>query len=128
MAARRGQHITAIRDHYTVIVGLLCFTEVVVMRWVAIFEDNPAADSVRKNHAQDHFDYLAGHCEKILIGGGLRHAPDQGYCGGLWILDVTNREEAVALCEQDPYFLRGLRAGYRLFTWGKAPLYGPVTL
>lgn len=98
------------------------------MRWVAMFEDNPAAGSVRKDHAQDHFDYLARHRAKILIGGGLRHNPNQEYCGGLWILDVASREEAVALCEEDPYFRRGLRAGYRLYTWGKAPLYGPITL
>ena len=98
------------------------------MRWVAIFEDDPAADRVRREHSQEHVDYLAAHRDRILLGGGLRHAPEQRYCGGLWVLDVESRDEAVALCEHDPYFLRGLRAGYRLYTWGKAPAYGPVTL
>jgi hypothetical protein len=32
------------------------------------------------------------------------------------------------LCEQDPFFVRGLRRGYRLYTWGKAPVYEAVTL
>jgi hypothetical protein len=36
--------------------------------------------------------------------------------------------EAAVLCEQDPYFVRGLRKGHRLYTWSKAPVYGPVTL
>jgi len=98
------------------------------MRWVAIFEDDPGADWVRKDHAQDHFDYLARHRDKIVIGGGLRPAPDEWYCGGLWVLEVESRDEAVALCEQDPYFHLGLRKGYRLYTWGKASAYGSVTL
>ena len=98
------------------------------MRWVAIFEDDPAADWVRKQHAEEHFDYLARHAQKIVIGGGLRTAPDAWYCGGLWVLEVAGRDEAVALCEDDPYFRRGLRKGYRLYTWGKAPGYGAVTL
>ena len=38
------------------------------MRWVAIFEDDPAADWVRKQHAQEHFDYLARQLE--LAGRG----------------------------------------------------------
>jgi hypothetical protein len=49
-------------------------------------------------------------------------------CGGLWVLEVESRDEAVALCEQDPYFRLGLRRGYRLYTWGTAPVYGAVTL
>ena len=98
------------------------------MRWVAIFEDDPGADAVRKNHSQEHFDYLARHRDRIVLGGGLRPAPDAWFCGGLWVLEVSSRDEAVALCEQDPYFVRGLRKGYRLYTWGKAPGYGAVTL
>ncbi len=98
------------------------------MRWIAIFEDDPSADFVRKDHSEGHFNYLAAHRDAMLIAGGLRPAPDEWYCGGLWVLDVATREEAVPLCEGDPYFRHGLRKGYRLFTWGKAPVYGPVTL
>lgn len=99
-------------------------------RWVAIFEDQPReiGDPIRKNHGQAHFDYLAEHSDRILIGGGLRPNPGEWYCGGLWVIEAGKREEAVALIENDPYFKLGLRKGYRLMVWGKAPNYSHVTL
>lgn len=93
-------------------------------RWVAIFEDDSFALKVR----EDHFDYLAQHLDRITIAGGLRPAPDVPHCGGLWVMEVQSRDEAVWLCENDPYFKLGLRKGYRLFDWGKAPVYGEVGL
>jgi len=97
-------------------------------RWIALFEDNPEAAWVRQNHAQAHFDYLAAHAERIVIGGGLRPEPGAWWEGGLWVLEVETREEAVRLVEADPYFKLGLRRGYRLAIWGKAPCYGEVRL
>jgi len=98
------------------------------MRWVAIFDDNERLDSVRKEHSAAHFDYLSSNQDKIIIAGGLRPAPGEWYCGGLWVLEVDSREEAVRLIEQDPYFRVGLRKGYRLLVWGKAPCYRTVSL
>jgi uncharacterized protein YciI len=54
------------------------------------------------------------HKAKILLGGGLKSAPQERWEGGLWILEVEGREEAVRLCEDDPFFANGLRKGYRL--------------
>ena len=98
------------------------------MRWVAIFDDNAGVETIRKEHSAAHFEYLAAHRDRIVLAGGLRTAPGEWYCGGLWILEVDSREEAVTLVEQDPYFTRGLRKGYRLLVWGKAPCYDTVTL
>jgi uncharacterized protein YciI len=99
-------------------------------RWVAIFEDNAEADFgwVRRDHAEAHFAYLKQHAAQILIGGGFRNDPGEWYCGGMWVMEVDSREHAIALCENDPYFTLGLRKGYRLQIWGKAPCYGTVTL
>jgi len=99
-------------------------------RWVAIFEDNPEAQAgwVRKQHADDHFAYLAAHADKIKIGGGLREAPGAWFAGGMWVMEVETREEAARLCEEDPYFKLGLRKSYRLLVWGKAPCYGDIIL
>jgi uncharacterized protein YciI len=99
-----------------------------VTRWIAIFEDDPHALAVREDHHQAHFDYLAQHAAKIRIAGGLRDEPGGAFRGGLWVLEVSSRAEAVRLCEDDPYFRLGLRKGYQLFVWGKAPVYGGVTL
>lgn len=98
------------------------------MRWVVIFDDNTGLDSIRTQHSAAHFDYLAANRDNILIAGGLRPAPGEWYCGGLWVLEVASREHAVQLIEQDPYFALGLRKGYRLLVWGKAPCYTTVSL
>jgi len=63
-----------------------------------------------------------------VIAGGLRPAPGEAYCGGLWVMEVESRDDAVRLVEGDPYFQRGLRRGYRLLVWGKAPCYETVSL
>lgn len=97
-------------------------------RWVAIFEDDPQAGWVRDRHDKDHFAYLERNKDKIRLGGGLRPDPGEWYVGGLWVLEVDSREEAVRLCEADPYFTKGLRKSYRLLAWGKAPCYGDVIL
>ena len=99
-------------------------------RWVAIFEDRPEpeAGGIRRQHAAAHFAYLAENRDRILLGGGLRYAPGEWYCGGMWVMETGSRDEAAALCENDPYFKLGLRKTYRLYVWGKAPCYGPVEL
>ena len=72
--------------------------------------------------------YLAEHKDKIVLGGGLRLAPGEWYCGELWVLEVDSWDEAAVLCEADPFFPFGLRKSYRLYVWGKAPCYGTVEL
>jgi uncharacterized protein len=98
------------------------------MRWIAIFDDDEGRESVRKEHSAAHFDYLAANRDKIVIAGGLRPAPGEWYCGGLWVMEVDSRDEAARLVEGDPYFRLGLRKSYRLLVWGKAPCYESVTL
>jgi hypothetical protein len=70
-------------------------------RWVAIFEDNAEAEAswVRKQHAADHFSYLKANSDRIKLAGGLRPDPDQWWNGGLWVMEVGTREDAVRLCE-----------------------------
>ena len=98
------------------------------MRWIAIFDDHDGRDAIRKEHSAAHFDYLGANREQIIVAGGLRPAPDAWYRGGLWVLEVDSRDAAVRLIEGDPYFRVGLRKGYRLLVWGKAPCYGTVSL
>lgn len=97
-------------------------------RWIAYFEDDADMQWVRAKHGQEHFDYLARHVDKIKIGGGLRNESDGPWVGGLWVLEVADRDEAAHLCEHDPYFKLGLRKSYRLMLWGKAPFYGDIVL
>lgn len=89
------------------------------MRWIAIFTDTPAMLAVRQQQGQDHLDFLARHKTEIQLAGGCRSDAGGDYIGGLWVMEVPNRARAVALIEQDPYFLSGARQ-YELRTWGKA--------
>jgi uncharacterized protein YciI len=93
-------------------------------RWAAIFTDNPGASAVREAQREAHFDYLARHADRILLAGGLRPGVDEYWSGGLWIIEAETRADAVQLCEEDPFFVHGLRSGYQLALWGRAPCYG----
>lgn len=88
-------------------------------RWIVIFDDAEGMLEVRKRHGAEHLAYLEANKDKILIGGGLRPAPGEPFVGGLWVLEVANRDEAVQLVEKDPYFRPEFRK-YRVLTWGKA--------
>ena len=96
-------------------------------RWVAIFEDGPEMAAVRRTHAEAHLGFLRENGDRILIAGGLREAPGGAFTGGLWVLHVDSREEAVRLIEKDPYY-RQHRRPYRLLVWGKANEDRTVTL
>jgi hypothetical protein len=98
-----------------------------VARWVVIFEDSEGMLDVRKRHGAQHLAYLDANKEKILIGGGLRPAPGEPFVGGLWVLDVADRDEAVRLIEADPYYRPEFRK-YRVLAWGKAFEDRAVTL
>lgn len=95
-------------------------------RWVVIFEDTEGMLAVRKQREPAHLAYLEAHRDQILIAGGLRSAPGETFVGGLWVLEVASRDEAVVLVESDPYYQPDHRK-YRVLAWGKA-LEGPVTL
>jgi uncharacterized protein YciI len=99
-------------------------------RWAVILEDNgpEVAAPIREAYLQDHLAYLEAHRDRIVLAGPLRTEPDAMPGGGLWVIETPTREEAARIVETDPFFRHGLRKGYKLLLWGKAPFYGDVTL
>lgn len=89
------------------------------MRWIAFFTDTPEMLEVRKERQELHSDYLRQHEAEIPIAGGCRENPSGSFVGGLWVLEVSSRERAIELIENDPYYEPAFRS-YRLLTWGKA--------
>jgi uncharacterized protein len=98
------------------------------MRYVAIFHDAVDPSRQERELNERHFAYLKSQSDRIVIAGGLRDDFDAPFCGALWIIEATRRAEAIELVERDPYSLAGLWPNYSVFAWGKAPLYGAVTL
>ncbi len=43
----------------------------------------------------------------------------EAFVGCLWVLEVPTKERAIALIENDPYFVPSCR-NYQLLVWGKA--------
>ena len=98
-------------------------------RWVAIFEDDELrAKDIRGKYTEDHLAYLGANKNRILLAGGLRPEPGGPFEGGLWILEVADRQEAMHYVENDPFFKAGLRKSARVYAWGKAFPEDVITL
>jgi uncharacterized protein YciI len=91
----------------------------IVMRYEAIFDDAPEMLAVRREREALHIEYLRTHRSEILIAGGLREEAGGAFVGGMWVFEVESKERAVALIENDLYFVPACRT-YRLLVWGKA--------
>ncbi len=89
------------------------------MRYIVYFEDPPEMAAVRAQWSTAHLAFLDANSPEILIAGGLRHDHGDAFQGGLWVLNVVNRERAQMLVEADPYFMHGNRK-FRIHAWGKA--------
>lgn len=87
------------------------------MRWAVIFEDTPEMPQVRRQCEAAHLAYLETHAATIRLAGGLKNGPGENFCGGLWIIETQDRDEATRLIENDPYY-RALPRPYRLLLWG----------
>lgn len=72
-------------------------------------------DDVAKRDA--HVAYAQAHPE-LLISGGLKPGPDAAFCGALWIVEATSRQEVETLVQNDPFYDPRWRS-YDIYTWGK---------
>lgn len=97
------------------------------MRWIAVFSDTPDMLAIRHERGGLHLAYLRAHTDEIRIAGGCRESPDEPFVGGLWVMEVSSRERAMELVEQDPYWVPAHRS-VRLLTWGKGLEDVKVTL
>lgn len=83
-------------------------------RWVCIFDDAPEMLHIREMQRPRHLAFLRDNAKRIQRAGAL--CADEHPSGGLWVLDVADRGQAIALIETDPYFDPRYRK-YRLFEW-----------
>jgi uncharacterized protein YciI len=85
------------------------------MPFVITFRDAPATIREKKSSLRPaHVEYVASKQHLIIASGGLFPDDDDFPTGGLIILDVATRKEAVAYIENDPFFLNGIFKTYTI--------------
>jgi uncharacterized protein YciI len=98
------------------------------MAWMIVSEDGPEGAALRADRAlmDAHWAYEQSIRSRILCAGSLRSDDGATPIGGLLILDVETRAEAMALFNADPATRAGLRAKVVVKRWNKAIFAGTV--
>jgi uncharacterized protein YciI len=86
------------------------------MRYVVLFEDDPAKAEVRPRLMPDHQAFLKRNADRILEAGPLLAADGSG-AGGLWMVEAGSAQEVTRLVEADPFWPTGLRRSVRVLQW-----------
>lgn len=89
--------------------------------WVAIFEDKPNTQHLFDENKVAHLAYLAAHSAQVKFAAGLCENQGEPSYGGMWVIKADRREDAARICENDPFFRCGRRAGYKLAAAHVAP-------
>lgn len=90
------------------------------MPYVIEFLDAPGTDREKKSSLRAiHIDYVTRNADRIIASGGLFPEGDDFPNGGLIILDVEHRSDAVAYIENDPFFLNGIFTTYTIHRFRK---------
>ena len=75
---------------------------VVVLAW-----DSPGSAEPRERLLDEHFAHIASIVERISVAGPLKDTGGANI-GSLFVLDVSDADEAERLFKSDPYFAAGV--------------------
>lgn len=90
------------------------------MPYVIKFIDAPSTTREKKSLVRPtHVDYVMRNADRIIVSGGLFPDDDDFPNGGLIILNVDSRKEAVDYIENDPFFLNGIFTTYTIHRFRK---------
>ena len=89
------------------------------MPYVISFVDDPDVLEKKKQLRDTHLDYVKSNAHRIITSGGFFPDDDDFPNGGLIILDVETRREAVDYIENDPFFVSGIFSEYTIRRWKK---------
>ena len=92
------------------------------MRWIAIFTNKPDSNDLREAHLEAHLEYFRAQTRITLAGSTTPHGASHSN-GGVWVIKGVTYEEAVRICEDDPFFIAGLRESIEIFAYGMAPQF-----
>lgn len=87
------------------------------MLFAVLFEDEVShAEDVRGQYMPAHLDFLERNASVIKAAGPLKDT-DNVPAGGLWVVQVDNREQVETLVREDPFWPTGLRRSVRVLAW-----------
>ena len=89
------------------------------MPFAISFTDAPGVIEKKKELRPIHVEYVLGKADQIITSGGYFPDDDDFPNGGLILLDVATRAEAVAYIENDPFFKNGIFTTYTIRRWKK---------
>ena len=85
------------------------------MPYVITFVDDPGTDRAKKTAVRPtHIEYITRNTHRIIVSGGFFPDDDDFPNGGLIILDVESRKDAIDYIENDPFFLSGIFSTYTI--------------
>ena len=85
------------------------------MPYIITFVDDPGTDREKKSSVRPtHIEYVLSNAHRISVSGGMFPDDDDFPNGGVIILDVESRQEAVDYIENDPFFLNGIFTKYTI--------------
>lgn len=90
-----------------------------MMPYLIYAVDYEGMDAEREAIRSDHRKYLQSFGEKVLASGALLADDQNTVIGGITLLDVESRDEAIAFEKDDPYAIRGIRNEVKIIYWRK---------
>lgn len=88
-----------------------------MMIFVVLFEDTPSrGNEIRRQYMLAHLDFLERNATVIKAAGPLRDGGGVP-AGGLWLVEVADREQVDLLVREDPFSPTGLRQSVRVLAW-----------
>jgi uncharacterized protein YciI len=90
------------------------------MLFAITFTDKLGYGEIRAAKLQAHIEWLEKNREVVPVGGSLRHELGETPIGGLWIAEAESKAQLEELIKTDPFFIAGLREGYKILHWSKA--------
>jgi uncharacterized protein YciI len=85
------------------------------MRFIVLFEDDPAKADIRPRLMPQHQAFLAANRKAVLEAGPLSEAGAPA--GGLWLVEAEDAAAVQRLIEADPFWPTGLRRSVRVLQW-----------
>ena len=90
------------------------------MPYIVQFTDHPSTTPDKKAVVRpSHIEYIMSNAHRIIASGGFFPEDGDFPNGGLIILDVETKAEAIDYIENDPFYLKGLFREYTITRWKK---------